>query len=247
VLSVYIGSILLYFWPWCRHWSSWPSTVPPVEIRTSHFLVSRTARSMASAIHYRRTATAALSRATHLSADTTIRTSQEVLDDMLQHGLMKEGQIWPADRCFLSNKPSGAARFITELSPLTPSYKLPSMRLNSAAEVIATIREDEHTIKLDLSPNFFETSIAPQHRQCYVIYYNGIRYRFTRLPMGQPLAPSLMQRTAQTVTHILHRKHHVNMVAHLDDWLIFGRHIPQPHIMPTLTTLGFSISRKSNL
>jgi hypothetical protein len=86
-----------------------------------------------------------------------------------------------------------------DLSPLTSFYKFPLMQLYSAAEVISTIRSDEKMIKLNLSSGFFQIPISLNHRQYYGIHYEGVRFCLARLPMGHPLAPSVLQRLAQAV------------------------------------------------
>jgi hypothetical protein len=71
----------------------------------------------------------------------------EVITDLLDKGVIQE-RIINAFRCFLISKTSGAARFITDLSPWTQFYVTPPMRLYSAAEVLTTIPPHRLMIKI---------------------------------------------------------------------------------------------------
>jgi hypothetical protein len=63
----------------------------------------------------------------------------EVIHDLEQQQIIKKQRIVNAFRCFLVAKPTGAARFIMDLSSWTSHYKIPPMRLYSAAGVISAI------------------------------------------------------------------------------------------------------------
>jgi hypothetical protein len=64
--------------------------------------------------------------------------------------------------------------------------------------------------------------------------------------MGHPLAPYILQRLSTAVANKLNQQFQVSMIAYLDDWLIFGPHLPAPRILATLQQMGFTINfRKS--
>jgi hypothetical protein len=63
----------------------------------------------------------------------------QVLTDLEEQGIIDRQDVVNAFPCFLVPKPSGAARFIMDLSPWTPYYTTPPMRLYFAAEVISAI------------------------------------------------------------------------------------------------------------
>jgi hypothetical protein len=109
------------------------------------------------------------------------------------------------------------------------------MRLYSAAEVLVTIPPAAKLIKLDLTSGFFQFRIRNEHQHFYGIYYSGVRYAFTRLPMGHALAPSIMQRAAQAVASHLYQIFHIHMCAYLDDWLLWD--IQPQQVQPILTEL----------
>jgi hypothetical protein len=103
-------------------------------------------------------------------------------------------------------------------------------------------------VKYDLVSGFYQIRLQPEHCKFYGIYYRGKRYAFTRLPMGHPLAPYVLQRLALAVARFLNQRFNIAMISYLDDWLIFGTQPPAHRIQATIEQLGFTINyRKSTL
>jgi hypothetical protein len=134
-----------------------------------------------------------------------------------------------------------------DLSPRTKFYKTPPMRLYSAAEVISAIPPHYQMIKNDLVSGFFQITTNNNHVRHYGIYYKGRQYALLRLPMGHPLAPSILQRLAQRVAAHLHSMYQFAMVSYLDDWLIFAETLPVPQILKELQRLGLTINYKKSV
>jgi hypothetical protein len=102
-------------------------------------------------------------------------------------------------------------------------------------------------IKIDPRSGFFQIPIHARNRRFYGMYYNGRRCRWTRLPMGHPLAPSIMQRVSLAVARLLHR-HYVTIVSYLDDWLIFSAApIPVPSILRLIRQVGLQINESKSI
>jgi hypothetical protein len=134
-----------------------------------------------------------------------------------------------------------------DLSPWTDFYQLPATTLYSAAQVLVTIPPQSQLIKIDLKSGFFHFAIKKQHQPYYGVYYRGQRYALTRLPMGHPLAPSIMQRASIAVASHLHSSFRVQMCAYLDDWLIWDlRQHPIPRIVKAISNLGFTINQQKS-
>lgn len=73
--------------------------------------------------------------------------------------------------------------------------------------------------------NWFDIRVFPAEGQPPAQKFYGLlegnhRLQLSRLLMGHPLTPSIMQRFAQAVSTLLHRHFGVSMVAYLDGWLI---------------------------
>jgi hypothetical protein len=98
-------------------------------------------------------------------------------------------------------------------------------------------------IKVDLASGFFQVPLLPQHRHFYGVYYRGQQLALTRLPMGHPLSPYVLQRLAAAVAAHINRLFGTAMVAYLDYWLFFQPEIPAPDIIQELHHLGFTINR----
>jgi hypothetical protein len=173
----------------------------------------------------------------------------EAVQDLQQQGILQEQpNIVNAFRLFLVAKSDGAARPVLDLSPWTPYYSMPPMRLYSAAEVLIAVPRTAQMIKIDLKSGFFQVQVRQQYTHFYGIYYRKKRYSWTRIPMGHPMAPSIMQRLATTVARHLHQECDVHMVAYLDDWLVYGHNLNVPQILHHIQQLGFQLNfRKSVL
>jgi hypothetical protein len=142
----------------------------------------------------------------------------QVIDDLQQHGiLVPNSDIVYAFRLFLVAKSSGVARPVYDMSPWTSSYSAPHIQLYSVAEVLATIPQNSWMIKIDLKCEFFQIPICPEYQKYYGIYYKKHRLAWTRLPMGHPLAPSIMQRLPTNMARHLHNTRNGTLVAYLDD------------------------------
>jgi hypothetical protein len=103
-------------------------------------------------------------------------------------------------------------------------------------------------IKIDLRSGFFQLRIDPRFHRFYGIYYRHQRFAWTRLPMGHPLAPAIMQRFAIAVTRLLHQVSDVTMVAYLDDWLLFSpRPMQVQTILTTLQSVGITVNKKKSI
>jgi hypothetical protein len=129
----------------------------------------------------------------------------QVVQDYIQQGILIQQPITAAYRAFFVAKSSGAARFVMDLSPLTPFYRVPHITLYSAARVLSTLQPWDKLFKIDLTSGFYQLRIREQHRKFYRIFYKVHRLAFTRLPMGHPLAPYVLQRLSIAVANYLHR------------------------------------------
>jgi hypothetical protein len=92
---------------------------------------------------------------------------------------------------------------------------------------------------------FFQILIRLEYQQYYIVYYEKQHLAWTRLPMGHPLAPPIMQRLSTTVARHLHNTCNVTLVAYLDDWLIFRPStLPVHSILQNIQDLGITINRE---
>jgi hypothetical protein len=171
----------------------------------------------------------------------------EVIADLKQQGILRPQRITSAYRCFLVPKADQSARFIIDLSPLTPLYRVPHITLYSAARVLSTIQPFDKMIKTDLTAGFFQVPLCRQHQHFYGVYYREQQLALTRLPMGHPMAPYVLQRLAKAVAHHINNLFGTSMVAYLDDWLFFQPDIPAHHILQELHRLGFTVNQRKSI
>jgi hypothetical protein len=173
----------------------------------------------------------------------------QVIQDLQHSGILRPyPDIRYAYHMFLVAKSSGAARPVLDLSTWTPLYRPPPIRLYSAADVLSTISPNSTMVKMDLKSGFFQLAIHPQYWRYYGVYYNRQRFTWTRLPMGHPLAPSMMQRVATAVARSVTHTFQITMVAYLDDWLFFSDNdIPVHQLLLHLQELGFTINLQKSI
>lgn len=174
----------------------------------------------------------------------------EVIKDLVQSEVLVQcDNIVNAFRVFLVPKPNLSARPILDLSPWTDFYKKkPAIMLYSAVQVLVAIPKGAQLIKLDLKSGFFQIFIQKERQPFYGVLYRGLRYAWTRLPMGHTLAPSIMQRLATDVARHLHQQFQVCMVAYLDDWLLFSEDvIPADDILQELQHMGIVLNMQKSI
>jgi len=121
----------------------------------------------------------------------------------------------------------------------------PSMQTYLAVEVYSTLQPTDLLIKIDLKSEFFQT---PSHLQCtkYGTYYLKKKHWLNQLPMGHPMAMSIMQRLEQAVTHSLHQNISSSMIAWLDNWLIFHPLLPVEDTVQHIQDLGLTINKEKS-
>lgn len=176
-----------------------------------------------------------------LDAPRVFRRTQEgplmdqVVDDLLQHGLLRPGRPTCAFPLFLVPKANGYTRVIHDLSQWTSYYTKPRFKLYGAAQAIRSVPKDAFLVKLDLKSGFYQLPLAPQHQHFYGVRYKHKSYLFTRLPMGHCLAPALMQQWGEAVARLITQQFPlVRVITYLDDWLIYGMTIPVADILTFL-------------
>jgi ribonuclease HI len=166
----------------------------------------------------------------------------QVIQDFQQQGIIQPHPVVAAYRAFLVPKSDGAARFVMDLSPLTPYYRVPHITLYSAARILFTLQPWNRLFKIDLTSGFYQIQIREQHWRHYGIFYRGQKFAFTRLPMGHPLTPYILQRISLAVAKFLNQHYDISMNSYLDDWLLFSPQPPAARICRTIEQLGFTIN-----
>lgn len=106
------------------------------------------------------------------------------LKDLLQHGILEEGEITFAFRCFLIAEPRGAARLIVdELCTTLP------VRLCTAAEMLRTLQTTGCFLRMYCLSGLYQIRIKSHDRRHHGVHYTGVRWGWgKRLRVG-PLPP----------------------------------------------------------
>jgi hypothetical protein len=173
----------------------------------------------------------------------------EVIQDLLQHEiLVPNANIIYAFRLFLVAKPSGAAGPVYDMSPWTPLYEPPPIRLYSAAEVLATIPRNSWMIEVDLKSGFFFRSLLERSINILQSILSEATSSVDTTPNGTSISSSYNATSFYVVVRHLHQKCNAVMVAYLDDWL-FSAETPLPvkTILKHINALGITINRDKSI
>jgi len=152
---------------------------------------------------------------------------------MLKEGLLRETTtLASAIPWFLVAKPSGSARLLCDYSQWTNVYKVPDMHLKNIPLVLKTSSPEDHAVKIDLKPGFFQLPLHPDCWKFHGLHHGDKKFVFTRLPMGNSLSPFVMQRTSEAILDTLAQIYDYCMVTHayLDDWLLIAKS-PANHVV----------------
>lgn len=152
----------------------------------------------------------------------------EIVTNLLAGGILEEGQCTEAFKMIIVPKANHKIRLINDYSAWTEFIDSPKFSLLAAGPVIRSIPRHFHAIKLDLKSGFYQIGLSKRTRHFHGVWYRGVKYRFTRLPIGHALSPYVMQRFSETVLAEVERRFHLIVVSYLDDWLLAGGN---PHIL----------------
>lgn len=173
----------------------------------------------------------------------------EVITSLVNNGLLVSEQV-NTFRCLLVAKPDSSARFIVDIyiyhhGRNSTCFHPP--RYTTQQRKFSLLSRQQIPSSGYLKSGFFQIPIARDHRRYYGITYAGHSYALTRLLMGHPLAPSILQRVSSKVAAYLHAGHGVCTVAHPDDWLLFAPSVAVHDILQDLHSLGFTINTQNSI
>ena len=176
------------------------------------------------------------------------RINSEIVENLSRVGLIeRDAYVRSTYPIFAIPKRDGRVRVIYDLSDLTPHLATPDCRLPRALDILS-LPGPQFGIKVDLRDGFFHLPLDPALRPFLGIEYEGVRYRWTVLPMGLATAPGIMQSVMRHITGLVTARFpDLRAYVYLDDFLFLS---PNPDTLREVPSLlrawGFRINEQKS-
>ena len=163
-------------------------------------------------------------KSTRRSAETA-----EILAEEVQ-ALLTKGAIEPLSpsagsgfygHLFCVRKANGGWRPVLDLSPLNRFLQRIRFKMETAASIRESVRENDWAASIDLTDAYFHITINQHDRKFLRFVFQDQAYQFKALPFGLSLAPWIFTRVVREYLLVL-RSRGVRIHAFLDDWLILA-------------------------
>ncbi|MEE9220528.1 MAG: reverse transcriptase domain-containing protein [candidate division NC10 bacterium] len=134
-------------------------------------------------------------------------------------------------------------RTVIDLSLLNKYIACPTFKMHTPASIIASLRNGQWVVSLDLKDAYFQIPIAPVSGKFLRIRWLDVTYQFTSLPFGLSIAPRLFTKLFAPLECYLNQQ---GMTAsfYIDDWLLSTD--TQEESAQSLNTT-FSVTNKLNI
>ena len=145
---------------------------------------------------------------------------EEMVDDMLQHGIVKPSKSPWASPIVLVAKQDGATRFCVDycrLNAVTKMDVFPLPRINDSLTLLAHCK---YFTTLDLATGYWQVEMDPVSQEKTAFCTHSGLYEFTVMPFGLCNAPATFQRLMESVLAGLARD---TCLVYIDDILVLGR------------------------
>ena len=124
-------------------------------------------------------------------------------------------------RLFLVEKASGGWRPVIDLSPLNRFVRQTRFKMETARSVLASIRENDFLLTIDLKDAYFQIPIHRNSRKYLRFTMGQTVYQFKALCFGLSTAPQVFTRVFTLVSVWAH-SHGIRLRRYLDDWLVLA-------------------------
>ena len=153
---------------------------------------------------------------------------------------------------FLVPKKTGDVRPVINLKPLNVFVQKIHFKMENINTALHTIAPGDYLVSLDLKDAYFSIPIFKPHRKFLRFKWSDQTYKFTCLPFGYSLAPTVFTKVLKSVISYL-RANGYKIVIFLDDILLIGSSVEEclsqlSSLRVLLESLGFVINvNKSQL
>ena len=180
-----------------------------------------------------------------------------ILDPLIRR-FLEQGVVRrvPYQKCFVSHvfavpKSAGEFRLVLNLSRLNTFTRVPSFKMPNHNSLRALIPPMAWMAKLDLRDAYLHVPVQEKFQKFLSFVFRGEVFQFLALPFGLSSAPFIFTRLVQFPVEIL-RKQGVNVIAYLDDLIMWGNSELEVRravrlAQATFTRLGFLLNRKKSV
>ena len=153
-------------------------------------------------------------------------------------------------RLFLVEKATGGWRPVIDLSHLNDFVQLTSLKMETVASVLLSVREGDFLASLDLKDAYFQIPIHGSSRKLLRFMSEGTVYQFKALCFGLSTAPQVFTRVFAAVSAWAHSRG-VRLLRYLDDWLVLSSSEKKAkesirELLSLCRTLGIVINEKKS-
>jgi hypothetical protein len=120
---------------------------------------------------------------------------------------------------FLVPKKNGTLRPVINLRALNQFLEIPSFKMETIANVSASVRVGDWATSLDLTDGYFHVPMAPFFKKYLRFVINGKVYQFRALPFGLSTAPLVFTKMLQPLAVHLHMRG-ILFHTYIDDLLV---------------------------
>ena len=180
-----------------------------------------------------------------------------VLDPLIRR-FLEQGVVRrvPYQKCFVSHvfavpKNVGEFRLVLNLSRLNTFTRVPKFKMPNHNSLRALIPPLAWMAKLDLRDAYLHVPVQEKFQKFLSFVFRGEVFQFLALPFGLSSAPFIFTRIVQFPVEIL-RKQGVNVIAYLDDLIMWGNSKLEVKravrlARATFTRLGFLLNEKKSV
>ena len=145
----------------------------------------------------------------------------EEIEELISKGAVELAPPTPGfySRMFVVLKASGAWRPIIDLSVFNKFVMGTKFRMETVQSVLASVREGDWMVSLDLKDAYLQVPIHPESRRFLRFSTAQGTFQFKVLCFGLTTSPQVFTRVMAPVSVMLHSLG-IRMLRYLDDWLV---------------------------
>ncbi len=144
----------------------------------------------------------------------------DIIEDMLDKGVIKTSTIAWLSPIVLVNKPDGSKRMCLDYCKVNEHLETDIYPLPRLEELVNAAAGNKYYVTLDLKDAYHQVELAESSRDVTTFNEDVPLYRFTRLPFGIASSPSLFSRHIAQVLAPLKKQGFVHN--YLDDVILFA-------------------------
>lgn len=153
-------------------------------------------------------------------------TSDEVLRLLSMGAIERATAGHPADWChplLVVQKPNGKLRICVDLRELNKQLPPPpKFRMEGVGMLLDLLQPQSWMVSIDIRDGYLQVPVHPESRPLLGICWQGVTYRYTRLPFGLGWAPFVFTKVVRTFVRRA-RQQGTQMIVYLDDFLFWNR------------------------